>query len=215
MKDYLMFLIRHKGIVLFLPVIAAFFLLGILNHYYINLYPGDYETIKMYVIPNFHLIISLMSSWWIILLFSEFISERGNEVFYLYSSIKSVMGCVIFLEMLYITLMSLYFVLFCNELGLSIFFVILLSGESLFISGLSFFIIQLTKNTSIALGMVSVYCVYLLKFDPMNVMGCISIFPLNNTFGKDSLYQIFIDLGFATIFYLVGGICYKKRKVYY
>ena len=56
---------------------------------------------------------------------------------------------------------------------------------------------------------------YLLKFDPMNVMGCISIFPLNNTFGKDSLYQIFIDLGFATIFYLVGGICYKKRKVYY
>lgn len=215
MKDYLMILLKHKGALFLLPVIAGFFLLWFLNHYYSNLYEGDYETIKTYVIPNLHLIVSLMSCWWIVLLLLEFTSSKGNEVLYLYFSLKDIVGSVLFLEVLYIAIVSLYFMLFCKELGLSLFFLALLCGESLFIGGLSFLIIQLTKNTSIALGIIAVYCVYLLKFDSMHIMDSISIFPLGDTMGIDSLYQLAVDFVLAIMYHLVGGLCYKKRILYH
>lgn len=215
MNRYLGLLIKKRTVVFFLPVIGAFFLLGFLSQYYLNLYSGSIETIKMYVIPNFHLIISLMSCWWIILLFAEITSSGGNEVFYLYSSLKGVLVSTITLEMFYIFITSLFFLFFYRELHISPFFLALLCGEILFMSGLAFFIIHLTKNTSLALGIIAVYTVYLLKFDSMQIMSSISIFPLQDMMTTDSIFQIMEDIILALVFYFFGGVCYRKRIVYY
>lgn len=215
MKGYLKLLIRHRCIAFFVPIIAGFLLLIFLGYYYRNLYVNDIETIKRYVIPDFHLIISLMSGWWPILLFSEFVSEQGNEVFYLYFPMGSIVKCQLFLEMIYNFLVIGYFIMIRTDFSFSPIFLLFLIGENFFVSGMVFFLVQLTKNTSIVLGVISVYCVYLLKFDQINVMGAISIFPENDMFTQSSLRQLLVAFGFALVFYIVGGICYKKRKVYY
>lgn len=215
MNDYIKLLVRHKSLVLFLPVIAGFSLLTLLNFYYRKLYYGDLEMIKSYIVPNFHLIVSLMSSWWLLLVYSEFISEKGNEVFYMYFSLKSMIGCQLLLQAVYAALVGIYFSLCYNKFGLSPFFLFLLIGESLFVSGITFLLIQLTKNTSVSIGVVAIYCIYLIKFDEINALEKVSIFTKEDAFSNANVKQLLIDLGFAFAFYIIGVVCYKRRKVYY
>lgn len=212
---YLKLVIKYKMIALFIPIIVAFSLLTLSCLYYRNLYSNDIESIKMYVVPDFHLIISLMSVWWLILLFSNIISEKGNEVFYLYVQMNSVIKCIFLFEVIYSSLVCCYFLIVKDVFMLDFSLLILLVGEILFMNGIAFLVMQITKNTSIGLVISVVYCIYILKFDKFNVFDMISVFCLGDVSITAAIRQFIIDFGIATILHIAGAFLYKKWKVYY
>ena len=109
MKAYLKLLLRHRWVLAFAPVIGGFLALGYISSYYNNLYAGDYETIRAYIVPNFHLIVSLLSVWWTVIFFSQFTTEQGNELIYMSFRTSSVIKCQLLMEALYAILVFLYF----------------------------------------------------------------------------------------------------------
>ena len=215
MKAYLKLILRHKWILVFLPIIIGFCVLSVSSNYYCNLYTGDFDTIHLYIIPNFHLIVSMMSIWWTILFFSGVISEQGNELIFLCVKANCVLGCQLFLEVLYVISFSLYFFIMCDSYQLSVTLFFLLAAESFFMNGLAFLLIQLTRNISLALGSVAVYCIFLLKFDEMDILGKISIFPNPQDILQAPIHWLLIDIGIAIACHVMGIICFQKRKVYF
>lgn len=215
MNGYLKLLARIRWKAFFLPILAGFIFLTCSSYYTKNLYDGDMETIRMYVVPNFHLIISLLSAWWGILAASNYVSEKGNEVLYMYFNTKSLITCQFSMEAVYILLFTAFFLLLQKDFGFTFFMLALLIGESMFLSGLAFGIIHLTKNTSIALGVIAFYCIYLLKFDSLHVLQGISIFYDLGESASVSCKPLVIDFGFAALFHVMGVIFFKIRKVYF
>ena len=215
MKAYLKLILRHKWILVFLPFIIGFCILSFSSSYYCNLYVGDYDTIHLYLIPNFHLIVSMMSIWWTILFFSGFISEQGNELIFLCFKANRVMGCQLFLEVLYVIIISLYFLIVSDSYQLPVTLLFLLAAESFLMNGLAFFLIQLTRNISLALGSVAVYCIFIIKFDQMNLLGKISIFPNPQDILQTPIRWLLTDIGIAIACHVMGIICFQKRKVYF
>lgn len=215
MKSYLKLLLRHKWILAFFSVIIGFCVLSFSCNYYCNLYAGDWDTIHFYMLPNFHLIVSVMSIWWTVLFFSGFISEPGNELIFLGFNTNCVIGFQLFLEMLYMISVSLYFFMERDLYQLPVSLLYFLMAESFFMNGIAFLLIQLTRNISLALGGVVVYCVFLLKFDQMDILGKISIFADSQEILQISVRKLLIDLGLAIAFHVIGEICFRKRKVYF
>lgn len=213
MYEYLRILLKARWKAFFIPVIVALLFLICFSYYIRYLYIEDIETVKMYVAPDFHLVISLLSAWWGILTATEYVSVKGNEVLYMYFSLKSVMICQLIMEIVYIVGVTVFFLLTGKDFGFTNDMLALLIGESIFISGLAFGITQLTKNTSIALCIVVFYCVYLLKFDFIDALRVISIFQ--DTVASTSSQSFIVDVGFGIFFHFIGGVCYKTRKVYF
>ena len=215
MKAYLKLLLRHRWFLAFAPVIGGFLALGYISSYYNNLYAGDFEAIRAYIVPNFHLIVSLLSVWWTVIFFSQFTTEQGNELIYMSFRTSSVIKCQLLMEALYAILVFLYFLAVRNLYHLPFALCYFLAAESFFMGGLAFFLIQLTKNISLSLVGVAVYCVFLLKFDSGHILSKFSIFPEGEALLPFPVRRLAVEVGIAAVFYILGGVCFRKRKVYF
>ncbi|MCI8793482.1 MAG: hypothetical protein HFG38_11945 [Eubacterium sp.] len=215
MRAYLKLVMRHKWISAYLPIIIGFCILSFSSSYYCDLYAGDFDTIHLYIIPNFHMLVSMMSVWWTILFYSGFVSEQGNELLFLRFKPNRLMGCQIFLEVLYVILVFFYFFFVRDTYQLPVSFFYLLAAESFLMNGVAFLLIHLTRSISLSLGSVALYCVFLLKFDQMDMFGIISIFPNPQDILETPVHWLLIDMAAAMACHVMGRICFQYRKVYF
>lgn len=215
MKVHFKLILRHKWIMLFVPVLIGFYLQNAANGYYADLYAGDIYVIQKYIISNFHLIVSILSVWWGIVFFSEFIGEQGNELLYMCFKPKQMIKSQIFIEVVYIFCFLVYFLCIRKtyELPFSVFFVV--AAECLFMNGLSFFLLQWTRSSSVALAGVILYCVFLLKFDYMDLFKFISVFAKYEEILQNFREILLSNTAVAFAFHVAGGIGAEKRKVYF
>ena len=215
MKEYFMLLLRHKGADAAMPVILGYALLSLANCRYGVMYAGEPELIRAFVAENFQLVGAVLAGWWPILFYSSFIDRPGNELFFLYFPARREALCPLGIEAAYLAAVSLYFLAIRGIYELPLSFLGVLAGEIFFINGLVFFLIQLTRNTGIALGASVIYCVYLIKFDRLEIFQFLSIFSGTASWSEDAAGKLGGALGFGAAFHIAGFAILKKRRVFF
>lgn len=128
---------------------------------------------------------------------------------------KQMIKSQIFIEVVYIFCFLVYFLCIRKtyELPFSVFFVV--AAECLFMNGLSFFLLQWTRSSSVALAGVILYCVFLLKFDYMDLFKFISVFAKYEEILQNFREILLSNTAVAFAFHVAGGIGAEKRKVYF
>ncbi len=157
----------------------------------------------------------VLAGWWPILFYSSFIDRPGNELFFLYFPARREALCPLGIEAAYLAAVSLYFLAIRGIYELPLSFLGVLAGEIFFISGLVFFLIQLTRSTGIALGMSVIYCVYLTKFDRLEIFQFLSIFSETAAWSEDVAGKLGGALCFGAAFHIAGFAILKKRRVFF
>ena len=212
MREYCRLLVRHKGAAVFVPVILGFVVLSLSNYGYRINYAGNMEQLRSLVAANFQMVAAVLAGWWPLLFYSSFIDRPGNEVFYLYVSGNLY---PLWLEAVYLAAVALYFLAVRGAYELPLTFLGSLAGEIFFMSGLVFFLIQLTRSTGAALGTAAIYCVYLIKFDLSKTFQFLSVFPESAVWDESSAKKLVGALGIGAGFHAVGWALAKKRRVYF
>ncbi len=203
-KNKIMFWVPVIELVVILPM-----LIYIMSR---NEHRGELELANE-IIRQLHVWIPLGAGWWSIVFANDFFSSDGNELLYLFhKTLHIVMGqgvsfflyviCIIMAFPLYRMIFSMDWIVMWQVIM-----------ESLMIAGFTFFLSFFLQNTGAALLIIITYCIYLNLFDKLHMFDIISVFPTDCVFPAWESGLVIKTFVIAAVFWGLGGICVKKRRV--
>lgn len=205
--------LRKKKAAALLPLAVLYLFLPAMTALFYFHYKEEQEIFLRVVMQQLHVWIPLFSSWWIILLFHDFVDCEGNELLYLYHKPSYFLKVLSLSFLLYSGAVSLFFVVFRIYVPGERFVLLQLVTEIFVISSLAYFFCFLLQNTGSGFLMIAAYCIYIILFDHLRILSFMSIFPESGTASPENITLMGKSFLAAVLFLAAGLICSRFRRI--
>lgn len=217
MTKLLIFNAKQNKIKYIIPLLFSYIIMPLIAYTITSNTPDDeLQDVIFDILKYLHILIPILSVWWILLYFSSFFSKKGNELIYFYHKTHSILG-------IFITNIILFLILFTPTVFIynSIFkfsptwyFEYLL--ESLVISSIYYWFSFITQNIGSGLIVIIIYSLYVNIFDITGSLEKISIFPSNTEILETQHlpHSLYFYLGLFIAFTALGTIASKYSRKY-
>ncbi|MBZ9637734.1 ABC transporter permease [Clostridium sp. FP1] len=207
------FSLKNLKIYYFVPLIILYIFIPILNIGMVNL-SGNIENAYVLVFSEAEKYIPILSLWWIIFVFKEYIEEDGNEILYCIEDSGKVkihhISLLFAWYIIHVSVLFLIYSLFWDNVFLEFIKTVI---QCFFFTSVAYMLMYTLKSTTISFMFLLIYEL-LSIFINSKSFNYISIFENGEKISLQAIitkYSVFFIVG---ILFLIIGV-YKNKKIYY
>lgn len=204
---YIMYQLKGLRFLFFVPFVLIYVVIPLIcvpKYFSVGIGEELYRTILEFT----QMLIPVMSVWWLIFVFREYIESEGNEILFLYSKRIKLSDATILFFFYVVTILPFY-ILSCFLFQNFIFELIKMVMICVFYFGLSYLLIFLSSSTAITWMTIFLYTVANSVFYKDQ-----AIFPLYYSLDAVSIYsclEFYLPLMLLGLLFLFLGVYVNKR----
>lgn len=206
------FEVKNMGIMFWVPVVVM--IISMIYFIYIT----DSSIELKLAFPMLEFILVPFSSWWIIYLYYDYFDRDGLEILLSYPLTNAEHGLLrILLFIIFYTILSLFLFIYVSSNSSATLLVLLLQyiPQFLFFGGISFFLMTLFRNSSIAITIIAFYVTTEVltkgQFIPWYHVFFANEVPLGI---NDVINKSILNLILSFLFIKMGGYGLKIEKIF-